>query len=292
MAFLDWIDRSNAYELTAFTPLLCESVHVGWVHRGLIPDLSRETDIFQISNSVISLHPALETPQARTEALGDLTDRWFASGILPGWRGEHYRAATALDAPMLFSIERAAAPMLGLRCWGIHVNGYVRKAGGLYMWVAHRATDRPVAPGKCDHIIAGGMPADMTPQANLLKEAHEEAGLGPDIASQAKPTGYISYCFADPKGRLRPDVLLTYDLELPEDLQPLNTDGEVARFELWPIAQVVESVRETDMFKTNCNLVIIDFLIRQGILAPGETPHYEALVGGLRQPFPAVRALT
>ena len=79
--------------------------------------------------------------------------------------------------------------------------------------------------------------------------------------------------------------MFCYDLEVPPDFQPMNTDGEVASFELWPIARVMETIRTTDQFKLNCNLVIIDFCIRHGLIGPDE-PDYLALVQGLRSPLP------
>lgn len=286
MAFLDWIHRCNRYELAEFRPFLCDGSHVGWVHDDLIPELQTHPDLFLITERTVTLNPELDTPAVRTAAIAGLTDQWFADGTLPGWRGEHYRAATALNAPVLFSVERAAAPRFGLRAWGVHVNGFVRRADGLYMWVARRAVDRPVAPGKWDHIIAGGLTADLTATETLVKEAQEEAGLGADIAASAKAVGHVSYCFADPSHRLRPDTLLTYDLELPEGLTPVNTDGEVEAFALWPISEVLKAVRDTGTFKTNCNLVLIDFLIRHRILSPEDTVDFDALAGGLRKPFP------
>ena len=62
----------------------------------------------------------------------------------------------------------------------------------------------------------------------------------------------------------------------------MNTDGEVEAFYLWPIEQVAERVRGGDTFKFNCSLVIIDFLIRHGVIEP-EHPDYLALQSGLRQ---------
>jgi hypothetical protein len=49
--------------------------------------------------------------------------------------------------------------------------------------------------------------------------------------------------------------------------------------------QVIERVRETDDFKPNCSLVIIDFLVRRGLIDP-ESPDYLAIVNGLRPPLP------
>ena len=42
----------------------------------------------------------------------------------------------------------------------------------------------------------------------------------------------------------------------------------------------MEIVEITDDFKFNCNLVIIDFCIRHGVLPP-EHPDYEAILRGL-----------
>ena len=48
-----------------------------------------------------------------------------------------------------------------------------------------------------------------------------------------------------------------------------------------PVAEVARLVRDTDEFKFNVNLVIIDFLIRHGVIPP-EDPEYLDLVKGLR----------
>ena len=68
-----------------------------------------------------------------------------------------------------------------------------------------------------------------------------------------------------PEG-LRRDLLHCYDLTLPEDFAPLAADGEVEAFELWPIERVMQSVRDTDDFKFNVNLVLIDLFLRQGLI--------------------------
>ena len=104
------------------------------------------------------------------------------------------------------------------------------------------------------------------------------------ISARAIPVGAITYCVEGQHG-LKPDVMYCYDLEVPEDFQPVNTDGEVAGFELHPIAEVMALVRDTEEFKLNCNLVIIDFLIRHGLIGPDEADYLE-LVQGLRSPLP------
>lgn len=41
-------------------------------------------------------------------------------------------------------------------------------------------------------------------------------------------------------------------------------DGEVESFKLIPVTQVMNVIKQTDFFKPNCCLVIIDFLVRHG----------------------------
>jgi len=149
------------------------------------------------------------------------------------------------------------------------------------MWIGRRADDRRVAPGRLDNLIGGGQPFGLSLAENLRKEGKEEAGLGPDIVGQARPAGAVSYIMAQPDG-LRRDTLFVYDLVLDASVRPRNEDGEVAEFSCLPMEEVAARVRDTDDFKFNVPLVIIDFLIRHGILTP-ETPDYLKLVTDLRR---------
>ena len=161
----------------------------------------------------------------------------------------------------------------------MHINGFVREAKGLKMWLGRRALDRSGEPGKLDQIIAGGQPAGLSLKENIIKESAEEAGMHFELAIKAIPVGAISYITERADG-LRRDVLFNYDLELPLDFKPVNTDGEVTEFLLWPIEEVAACVEVTDDFKFNCSLVIIDFLIRHGYIKP-DHPDYLDLLKGL-----------
>ena len=75
--------------------------------------------------------------------------------------------------------------------------------------------------------------------------------------------------------------MFCYDLEVPADFTPVNEDGEVDRIELWPLKDVIASVRDSFDIKSNCNLVVIDFLVRHGYITPKNEPDYSAVVLGL-----------
>ncbi len=171
----------------------------------------------------------------------------------------------APDGPVLAEADRGALPSLGLISVGVHVNGLVAGPDGLRLWVGHRAADKHLDPGKLDHLVAGGVPAGMTPAATLVKEAAEEADIPAELAARAVPVGRIAYAMERPEG-LRRDLLHCYDLALPENFTPHPADGEVARFELWPIAQALAAVRAGDAFKFNVNLVLIDLFLRRGLI--------------------------
>ena len=151
----------------------------------------------------------------------------------------------------------------------MHLNGLVRRADGLHLWVARRAADKRLDPGKLDHLAAGGVPAGLSPRETLAKEAAEECGLPAALAAQAREVAVISYVMERPEG-LRRDRLHCYDLELPEDFVPRPVDGEVAGFELWPVARAIETARHTDDFKFNVPLVLIDLARRLGLVAGDE----------------------
>ena len=118
---------------------------------------------------------------------------------------------------------------------------------------------------------------------NMIKEAGEEAGIPESLAQQARPVGAVSYVASAEAGQaVKRDVLFTFDLELPPDFTPVATDGEVQSFELRHVHDVMETVAFTDRYKTNCNLVLIDFFFRHGLLDPG-APGFLELLAALRQ---------
>lgn len=286
MAYLDHVERCNRRDMTQFRRFVVGGAGVGWVHHDTITVLASLHPALRIDADAVVLAPDDDTPAGRSAVLADVVERLVETGVLPRLRGELYAVKTAWAAPELLRIDRGAISVFGLNAYGVHMNGFVRKTdGSLHLWIGRRAPDKAVAPDKLDNIVAGGQPAGLSLFDNLLKEAAEEADIPAALAGRAVPVGAITYCCAGERG-LKPDTLFCYDLELPEDFVPVNTDGELTGFTLWPAEDVLASVRDTDDFKFNVNLVILDFAIRHGLLTPDDEPDYEALVLGLRQAHP------
>ena len=198
------------------------------------------------------------------EALARLEERIVAAG-LAARRGERFDVRATEDGPVLATLDRGVLPALGVRATGVHMNGLVEQGGAAFLWVARRAADKLLDPGKLDHLAAGGVSAGMTADETMLKEAGEECGLVGDLAGTIRPVGVIRYVMERPEG-LRRDVLRCYDVLLPPEWRPQPLDGEVEAFELWKLEQVFEAVRTGEAFKFNVNLVLLDLFLRQGLL--------------------------
>ena len=280
MSYLDRIATCRRWDPAAYRPFAIDGRTLGRVSHGVARRLAGFPEVFVVSNDSVALAPGLDDFDSRSRAVAEVLGEMKAQGEIPLWRGEDYPVVARWGAAPALKIERAAAALLGTRSFGVHVNGMVRSADGLKMWVAKRAANKQTAPGKLDHLVAGGQPFGLGVRENLIKEAGEEAGIPAKLAARAVATGAVSYRCERPEG-LRDDVLFCYDLELPADFAPANTDGEVESFSLWPIAEVLARVRDTEDFKFNVALVVIDLAIRLGLIAPDD-PDYQEIWQGLR----------
>jgi 8-oxo-dGTP pyrophosphatase MutT (NUDIX family) len=282
MSYLERIRTANRADLGASRRFVVAGEPVGWITDAFAAVLARWPDVFLVEDRRLTLRPDVEAggPPARSRAVAAVLRRLRDEGVVTGWRDEQYPVGLGWGRAPLMTMERAAVPCFGVGGYGVHMNGFCRPDRGLHLWVAKRSATKATDPGKLDQLVAGGQPAGMGLIDNLVKECEEEAGIPAELAVRARPAGVVTYALSTTQG-FRPDVLFVFDLELPPDFRPRNADGEVEAFYLWPVERVAEVVRSSDAFKFNCALVVIDFLIRHGVISP-EEPDYAAIVAGLR----------
>lgn len=281
MSLMDRIDACAPDTSSDYTDFMVGNKRVGGVHRKALGLLGGFSDLLTVSDKAVSLRPALATYQDRSDAMARIADVLRGEGLVPGWRNEAYPVGVKFSAPALFQIERAAVPLFGFKGYGVHLNGYVRDGDQIKLWVGKRSMSKPTGPGKLDQVVAGGQPVGLGLKDNLVKECAEEANIPADLAVKATPVGTVSYRTTRPDG-LRDDVLFNYDLELPLDFQPQNTDGEVETFYLWPLDKIRSILEQTDDFKFNSALVVIDFMVRHGFIG-GDEAAYADIVAGLHR---------
>ncbi len=280
MSLLDRIDECRRWDRAGYRPFRIGGETLGWATHGFARRLAEFPRAFRVSDAGVDLSPDLADFASRSAAVADVLGRFRNEGMIKGWRDEPYPVGLDFHVPPLLQMERAAVPLFGVRAYGVHLNGFTGQGRDLKLWVAKRSQSKQTAPGKLDHLVAGGQPLGLSLMDNLVKECAEEAGISAALARTARPVGFVSYITERIEG-LRNDICFAFDIDLPPDFRPDNIDGEIEEFYLWPIEQVRARLTETDDFKFNVALVNIDFLVRRGYLAPDE-PGYVDIVEGLR----------
>jgi 8-oxo-dGTP pyrophosphatase MutT (NUDIX family) len=283
------ITRLNRHDPARFTPLWANTAAQGWVRIGLVrPDAADAWrgvgEGWRVRDEGLFMPAAALDFAARQAAVESALETIGATVELPGKRRELYPVLPRWGEAALFAIDRAYVPVLGLKAFGVHVNGILGTGEAARLWIATRSMDRGVEPGKRDNLIAGGQPFGLTLEQNLAKEAQEEAGVEAALIRTAKPAGVVRYTMETEEG-LKPDTLFVYDLAVPEDFTPHNRDGEIARFDLLDFDEALRLVAETDTVKFNVNLVLIDLFLRRGTLGL-DARREQALEAALRPAHP------
>jgi 8-oxo-dGTP pyrophosphatase MutT (NUDIX family) len=262
--YLRRIAVCHTADRAAFVPWLVGGRVAGHVHRDHVPLLLvAPTPFVQRGEDLVLIG---DDHAARSRAMGALVERLAASGHGRAPLGELYPVLADGEPEPLLDVDRAAAPWFGVRAQGVHLNGFVRTAAGLHLWLARRARGKRTFPGHLDNLVAGGQGVGMTALTTLRKEAHEEAGLPPELVAEAVPVGELRYVQQD--GRLlKVDTLACFDLEVPASFTPRPLDGEVGSFMAWPVELVATSLRSDERWKPNCALVALHFLLRHRALA-------------------------
>ena len=285
------IEENNSFggkHLTKdFVPFSVEGKIYGYVSPDFAKVCANYPDAFAYENDALMLSSGLDTPEKRSDTVQAINRGLRDDGVIKGWREEMLPVVESFSSDPIFLIERAAYSYFGMKGYGVHVNGYVRDDKGevAQLWVAKRAKDKSTWPGMLDHVVAGGQPYGISPTDNVIKECGEEANIPEEIARTALSAGAVSYSSLDELGNLKRDALFCYDLELARDFTPTPVDGEVESFKSYSIPEIINILVEGGPggYKPNCSLVVIDFLIRHGLIAP-ESPRYLEIVSGLRVP--------
>ncbi|ONG50917.1 NUDIX hydrolase [Pseudoroseomonas deserti] len=255
---------NNLASPAGYVPFRIGAEQVGWLEPDLARWLAYRPRDFHFDAEGVSLPARLRSRAARESILADAAMGLEKAGYLK-LRDELFDVRATVDGPVLATLDRGAIPAFGVIAQGVHLNGLVRRADGLHLWLGKRSRAKAIAPGEWDNIVAGGAPAGLTMEETLVKEASEEAGLAPELTARARRVSALSYVMKTGEG-MRRDTLHVFDLDLPEDFEPVPHDDEVERFELWPIARVLELVRDSDQVKFNVNLVLIDLFLREGLI--------------------------
>lgn len=229
------------------------------------------------SNTSLSAHANAAFQQAIDGAIdGD---------VFPILHKTHSEYFKVLGASEPVQMERFATTLFGIATRGAHLTGYVRNP--LRIWVARRSRSLFTYPGMLDSTVAGGVKADHTPLECILAEAVEEASLPPSLVSESvRPVGVVTSANRNTRnGLFHSDVVYVYDLEIPPDVTPAPGDDEVEEFVLMGCDEVRARMLAGE-FKPNVCAVMVDFMIRHGVVTPENEGDYVEICARLRRRVP------
>jgi len=282
MAFIDRIRHCNSFDRARVIPLWAGPHRIGWLRHDNAAILARFDTVFETTPDKARLLVEGDCDTA-SKKVDEVVDALVAERRVPKWRNETFDVAPRWGQKPILRLDRGAVPFFGVRAYGVHLNGYRRDGDDFSLWIGRRAPNKQVAPGKLDNIVAGGIGNGYGAAATLAKEAEEEAAIPASMIARAVAAGGLTYRM-ETKNGIRDDVMFVYDLEVPAGFTPSNSDGEIAGFELMPLADILERIRTTTGFKFNVNLVILDFAVRHGVLKPDD-PDYLDVATGLHRPL-------
>jgi 8-oxo-dGTP pyrophosphatase MutT (NUDIX family) len=272
------LDRVLAPPHSVLRPWIVDGYAAGYLDDRRTKRIARFGDVFDVAPDAIHFQATLDDPAARTRAIDAVARTLAAEGALTRWRDERYSVAVDVKAPALFEIERAAARFFGIATHAAHINATTTRDGETRMWIARRSLAKPIDPGLLDNLVGGGIAAGASIADTVVKEAWEEAGIAGDVASSARPTGFVRIFREQPDGILR-ETIHVHDLSLTPDFEPRNQDGEVAGCRLASIDEVAAWMGNDtgdDVVTADAALVIADWLIRNGHLRAAR-PAYRLL---------------
>ena len=231
------IDANNfyfgAFKMKTFTPFMCSGNQVGLISPQVVEQLKSYQDVFKISDDFVTLDPKLSSYEERSQAIGNVLADLKARDIflaLRGWRNECYEIKSAFSDPALFEMERSATPLLGVRTFGIHINGFVNHPeNGPSLWFQRRSDTKQTWPGMLDSFVGGGLSVGYGILETAIKESQEEANVPEEIALRMKPAGSVSFFYDQGERGIHPQTEFVFDLELPHEFSPSNNDGEVSQ---------------------------------------------------------------
>lgn len=257
-----------------------------------LPASSKEsTTLTRIRNQYFGLlvenSPDLSLVEARTAVLERFTNVLLDCKVISYLHSDRYPITDPIAAHgnTLATVNRNAAPYLGVTSIGVHLLCYVKKDDTISLWLAQRAANKSHHALLWDPTVAGGQPASMGLFDNVMKEAGEEAGIPAEIvAKNAVATGCLSQMTCKTDGTcMKQSLYYIWDMQVSGDFVPEAADGEVAQFELCSTEQLEYDVREGTRLRPAMILVVTDFLIRHGIITPDKEPDYANILAAMHQ---------
>ncbi|MFZ4480407.1 MAG: NUDIX hydrolase [Rhodoferax sp.] len=193
-----------------------------------------------------------------TQALQTIAACLFEAGVgrvVQHWRNERLAVHDAAGQTIA-TVERGVVRPLGIATRAVHLVG--QAADGRF-WVQQRALDKANEPGLWDTLMGGMVSAADSVESALARETWEEAGIRLDRVQDLRRGGVVtlrkpSSDSADPGYVV--EQVDWFRCTVPDEVEPLNQDGEVAQFMLLEPAELIARMQRNE-FTTEAALILL-----------------------------------
>jgi len=260
----DWLTQRRAHAQRGpgggRLPLLVGTAQIGSVALQLVDQIGRSRTLdgrYKLSFQEFNGTQAWALPaDDASGALNALAAALRQAGCCGPWRDEQL-AVRDLQGRPIATVERGAVRVLGIATDAVHLIGLTADGAGL--WVQQRSLTKASHPGEWDTLMGGMVSAHDTLAQALARETREEAGLGIDALAGLRPGPAVRFDQPSDEGgpgwgHMR-ECISWWSARLPGDTVPVNQDGEVARFEPWSHARVLEQLA-ANAFTPEATLVL------------------------------------
>lgn len=238
-------------------PLWWDTVAVGSFEPDLLEDLLYDMPPTVLQRRDGAPGPGWQLRGDLTSAVGRLAASIRQAGLAPNWRNEQL-AVRGSRGETLGTVERGVARILGIATHAVHLAGFM--SDGRH-WVQQRAFDKPSDPGLWDTLVGGMVPAGEAPERTLERETWEEAGLKLSELQRLRHGGRLTIKRpGGGRGGYIIEELDWFTATVPDDVVPVNQDGEVVQFRRMDAEEVCARL-EQEEFTLEAALV----LSREGV---------------------------
>lgn len=249
---------------------------LGYVHRSAVDQIIWPQDMWLIDHGArfLTLLGAESDVQDRTEKMqrtlhlnlseGRVIRRWYDERLpIHGRNGQH-----------VLDVDLCGVDLFGVVSYGVHLTGYVVSEGEdgsreYRYWVPRRSYNRSTFPGMLDNFVAGNLKSGEAPVEGMIREVCEETGIPEEfVRSRLRSCGTVTYQMStlnDGRPGCQHHCQFVFELELPPDMVPTPSDGEVESFTLMSLSELQGALMGAE-FTPNRRLTYLAHFVRHGLV--------------------------
>lgn len=215
----------------------------------------------EISQEFVSIGSSLKPGPELDALLENVAKTLRSAGCTPGWRDELLDIWVNPETQdvRLGAIERGAMRPLGLATRAVHLNAWSSRGD---IWVARRSLTKKTDPGLWDTLVGGLVGYKEPDDLALIRESAEEAGLQEHHIASRTPMHTIHWMRRRIPEGYQNEQVITCECVLPDDVTPINQDGESMEIRCLSPEVVVDMIR-SDLFTIEASIVLVEDLLRR-----------------------------